>query len=229
MHDDVKSNIYSFGTGQTNKSESETLDAALNEAVDGVAESLREEERKQKELATKRRLTALLGTLLLLVAAVALGMLLLQDIEPAAKKSAAVTVNTATAKPANNEQQVDSEIQTDAPLAVTEPADDVRDVRKRLAGNYLMKLPRGFEWNVRLIALGEDQYRMISDRNLNMLGIYQQEGDRLVMAEPDDQRLTEFQWIITNDNKLELIEQPPAAKTGSNYLGTALTRKSNTE
>ena len=98
-----------------------------------------------------------------------------------------------------------------------------RDDSKLRSGYYTMLLPRGFKWQVELQALGQKRYRLKCKRNLNNLGIYEIQGDLLVMVKPDDKRLTEFQWLITSNDYLKLVAEPHARKTGGNYLGTILT------
>jgi hypothetical protein len=94
-------------------------------------------------------------------------------------------------------------------------------------GEYLMRLPRGAEWQVSLLALEENRFQLTSIRNLNSEGIYILRGQRLIMEEPEDPRLTEFQWLVMGADQLRLIVDPSAAKTGGNYVGTTMERITN--
>ncbi len=89
-----------------------------------------------------------------------------------------------------------------------------------------MTLPAGYEHEITLVEDYPGRYRLLP-RKLNSSGYYEVRGDRLVIVEPDDARLTGFEWKIMNDNTLILIEQPPLGQTGSDYLSATLTRQIN--
>jgi hypothetical protein len=104
----------------------------------------------------------------------------------------------------------------------------------RLEGRWLMTLPAGFEHRVTLEPVGSDRYRLKSIRldsrskgedSLVFAGLYEIRDGRLVIVDPDDDRLTEFQWTIQNPNTLILADQPEAGKTGADYHGATLTRQ----
>jgi len=92
-----------------------------------------------------------------------------------------------------------------------------------LAGQWLMTLPAGYQYETELVDMGENRYRLKGGGSV-FRGLYEVRGDRLVIIQPDDERLTEFQWQIQGDDVLVLVEQPPAGKTGSNDIGAKLTR-----
>lgn len=211
-NNDNRSKIYSFRTGEGSKSESELLDDALAEVVEDVAHSLQGEEEMLQQEATVRRNQRVVAGILVLLLFLGTKMLLTPSSQ---------TETTSVEKPlvAGTRASADSPDNDFVPI--------VESLLK--TGNFRMQLPRGFEWEVRLIALGDRQYRMISKRQLTMLGVYELQGNRLIMVEPDDKRLTEFQWIVSSNDNLELIAEPPATKTGAQYLGTTLSRKTEPE
>lgn len=97
-----------------------------------------------------------------------------------------------------------------------------------LNGNWKIRLPAGAERDVELIRTDNDHYRFLS-KGMVFNGVYQVRSQRLVMDKPDDQFQNKFddkyQWQIQNDKLLVLIDQPPAEKYGSNYLGTKLQKE----
>lgn len=191
------------------------LDQALHSAVEGIANSLREEE--QERIAQQRRRQSMqkyaaVAGLMLIALALYLGV--------AGSPASSLTDQEAPSEVVAMKNEVTSfDIEVKPSLELGSPL--------LSPGNYTMHLPKGFEHEVRLIAMEDRHYRLISKKNLNSLGIYQLEGKRLVMKKPDDKRLTEFQWLITDTDFLELVAEPPAAKTGATYLGATLTRISD--
>ena len=228
INDDQQPDIYSFPRKEAASSESAALDDALLDAVDGIAQSLRNDERSMREEERLRRQKHLLIFGAIFLAAVAVPLVLLslpqsaqkpvEEIASKAPRTRTPAAEIAQATQAKSPRKVD-EVQLNQPGK----AHSHDDSRLR-SGHYTMLLPRGFKRQVELLALGEERYRLKSRRNLNNLGIYEVQGNLLVMVKPDDKRLTEFQWLITNNNSLKLIAEPPARKTGGNYLGTILTR-----
>jgi hypothetical protein len=88
-----------------------------------------------------------------------------------------------------------------------------------LAGEWLVQMPAGFEQPQTITHLDGDRYLL---GRLNHAGVYRLEGDRLIMDEPRDRRLTEFVWRLRADGTLILIAEPPPAKTGASYLGMVM-------
>jgi len=218
-NDDQQPDIYSFRTKEDASSESAALDEALLDTVNGIAQSLRDEERSLRKgaLLRRRRQIAIFGSIF--VATVAVPLFLLSY----PHQFQELATEWTEAPKEKDTRAVDEKLLNS--LRATNTFDDPR----LRSGNFTMLLPRGFEWQVKLLALGNRRYRLTSKRNLNSLGIYELQGDRLVMVEPDDKRLTEFQWLITNRDSLELVAEPPARKTSSTYLGTALSRNLESE
>ncbi len=220
-NDDQQPDIYSFPGKEAASSESIDLDDALLDAVDGLAQSLRDDERSMREEERLRRQRQLLifGAIFLAVVAVPLVLLSLPQSahKPIAEKP--VAEKTATRASRTKTPRNVDEVQLNQPRQTNS-----RDDSKLRSGYYTMLLPRGFKWQVELQALGQKRYRLKCIRNLNNLGIYEIQGNLLVMVKPDDKRLTEFQWLITRNDSLKLVAEPPARKTGGNYLGTTLTR-----
>ncbi len=232
-NDDQQPDIYSFPGKEAASSESEALDDALLDAVDGIAQSLRDDERSMREQERLRRQRQLLifGAIFFATVAVPLVLLSLpqssqkplEEIATKAPRTRTPAAEIAQATQAKTPRKV-GEVQ----LNQSGKANSHDDSRLR-SGYYTMLLPRGFKWQVELIALGEKRYRLISRCGLNNLGIYEIQDNLLVMVKPDDKRLTEFQWLITDNNSLKLVAEPPAGKTGGNYLGTTLTRNPESE
>jgi beta-lactamase regulating signal transducer with metallopeptidase domain len=106
---------------------------------------------------------------------------------------------------------------SDPKSSQTTPARDP----KPQGNGWRMHLPPGFVHEVTLKFLGGNRYRL-GPAWLNSSGVYELRGDRLVMVEPNDARLLGFQWEMHGDGHLALVDQPPLAKTGSNYLGAKL-------
>ncbi len=92
-----------------------------------------------------------------------------------------------------------------------------------LSGDWLLTLPAGFEHQVVLTGLGRNQYRLTPPR-LNMSGVYELRGSGLHLVEPNDPRMTGFQWKAQDQDSLLLHEEPPAGKTGAKYTGATLKR-----
>jgi RNA polymerase sigma factor (sigma-70 family) len=98
-----------------------------------------------------------------------------------------------------------------------------QDVAKQdLTGEWLMHLPAGFTHQVHLTAAGPERYRLAPDR-LNSSGVYELQGDRLVIVDPNDRRLLGFEWQADRAGFV-LVGQPAVEKTGANYLGATLRR-----
>jgi len=205
--------------------ESAALDDALLDAVDGIAHSLREEERAAQKADQMRRQRVNLN-IGLAVALIAIAVPLVLFSSPRLFQADGEQ-KTATEPP----PQTASPPQVVAkPPNIPPTASDAPDASVvLLPGNFTMRLPKGFEWQIRIQSLGNNQYRMLSDRNLNTHGVYALQGNRLVMLKPVDERLTEFEWQITNSDALELVEEPPTRKTGAKYLGTTLIRNPESE
>jgi beta-lactamase regulating signal transducer with metallopeptidase domain len=91
------------------------------------------------------------------------------------------------------------------------------------AGSWLMSLPAGFQHRITLTPVGSNRYRLAPNK-LNSSGIYEVQGDRLVIVAPNDRRLLGFVWEVQSPGRMLLIGQPPISKTGSNYLRATLTR-----
>ena len=103
------------------------------------------------------------------------------------------------------------------------PASGPRDVAG-LEGEWEITLPAGFIRRLSILHLDGARYRI--SRSGNSSGIYELRGDKLVVVEPDDKRLTEFVWHVEDPNRMVLIESPAVSKVGSDYRGAILKRVS---
>jgi hypothetical protein len=89
-----------------------------------------------------------------------------------------------------------------------------------LAGRWLLTLPAGYQYRITLEAAGENRYRFPS---LAFAGVYELKGQKLVMLEPVDKRMTVFDWTINNVNSLTLTDETGAS--GARYAGATLGRQ----
>lgn len=217
MTQDEQPDIVSFPGKEFAASESIALDEALKVAAEGIAQSLRDDELKLQAVKKRQQrwLTAFYIGLLSMVCVLIFSVLLNPQWFQAKERGKSTVSNTttkSTLKRNENSSQLPNPLPSDFKLAT---------------GNFTMRLPGGEEWVVRIIALEDNRFRLISYRNLNSLGFYELRGNRFVMVQPDDPRLTEFQWLVTSNDSLEMIAQPTRGKTGGNYLGTLLSRESD--
>jgi hypothetical protein len=188
-------------------SEDLALDAALASAAKEIAESLQREEDQLQRLQRKQRASYAWIPLVLTVLAVGVVILLLPR-----QDAVDVRDTEPTAMPLTE--------------ATTDPISEIENV-DLFPGDFTLHLPSGFEWQVSLVKLKHDRYEFTSRTGLNCLGVYLMQGNRLQMELPNDPRLTEFQWLVEDGDHLKMVAQPPAAKTGGNYLGATLVRNLN--
>lgn len=92
----------------------------------------------------------------------------------------------------------------------------------QLSGTWEATMPKGFVRPVTVTHLEEDRFLMTSGGSV-FNGIYQWRGDRLVVVQPDDKRMTGLIWKLQN-GRLTLIGEPAGKPTGSSYLGTNMER-----
>ena len=90
-----------------------------------------------------------------------------------------------------------------------------------LDGSWTLTLPAGYTHAIRIDPAGPSRYMI---NRLVFAGVYKLEGDRLMMVEPRDRRLTEFVWELLPGGDLTLVRGPRPGKTGATYLGARLTR-----
>ncbi len=92
----------------------------------------------------------------------------------------------------------------------------------QLSGTWEAKLPKGFVRPITVTHLEEDRFLMTSGGSV-FNGIYQWRGDRLVVVQPDDKRMTGLTWKW-QDGSMTLVGEPTGNPTGSSYLGTKMER-----
>lgn len=182
-----------------------TLDAALASAAREIAESLQREEDQLRQLHRKQRASYAWIPFVLIVLAAGVVVLLLPR------------------KDATDIRQVNRAGATSSVEASTDVEVETENI-DLYPGDFTLHLPSGFEWQVSLVKLKKNRYELTSRNGLNCLGVYLMQGNRLQMELPNDPRLTEFQWLVEDGDHLKMVAQPPAAKTGGNYLGATLTR-----
>jgi beta-lactamase regulating signal transducer with metallopeptidase domain len=91
-----------------------------------------------------------------------------------------------------------------------------------LSGTWQLRLPSGYQHTVTFERLDELHYRL-TPSHFALAGIYELRGERLVIVEPDDRRLTEFEWLVESPQQLRLLE-PAVAENGGRYRGAVLLR-----
>lgn len=94
-----------------------------------------------------------------------------------------------------------------------------------LTGRWLLTMPRGFEYDATLEAAGEVGLYRLRCGALNLQGLYEARGRRLILVKPDHRHLAGLAWEIRNNNALLLTEQPNQAQVGSDYRGATLGRQ----
>lgn len=92
----------------------------------------------------------------------------------------------------------------------------------QLSGAWEATLPKGFVRAVTLTHLEEDRFLLTSGGSV-FNGVYQWQGDRLVVVQPDDKRMIGLTWKW-NDGSMVLVGEPAGTPTGSSYLGTKMER-----
>lgn len=100
------------------------------------------------------------------------------------------------------------------PLPAEQPA------KPDLSGRWLLTLPAGYQYRITLESVGENRYRFPS---LAFAGIYELKGQKLVIVEPVDKRMTVFDWTLNNLNSLTLTDETGAS--GARYVGATLGRQ----
>jgi hypothetical protein len=188
--------------------EDRTLDAALASAAREIAESLQREEDQLQKLQRKQRASYAWIPFVLIVLAAGVLVLLLPR------------------KDAVHDRTVNPVIAASPSKISTDTQAEIQNI-DLYPGDFTLHLPSGFEWQVSLVKLKKNRYELTSRHGLNCLGVYLMQGERLQMELPNDPRLTEFQWLVEDGDHLKMVAQPPAAKTGGNYLGAMLVRNLN--
>lgn len=188
-------------------SEDNALDAALASAAKEIAESLQREEAQLQQLQRRQRASYAWIPFVMIVLAVGVVVLLLPRKDDAEDRDAELLAPPSTEAAIDQDREIDNV--------------------DLFPGDFTLHLPAGFEWQVSLVKLKHGRYELISRTGLNCLGVYLMQGNRLQMELANDPRLTEFQWLVEDGDHLKMVAQPPAAKTGGNYLGATLTRNLN--
>ncbi len=96
------------------------------------------------------------------------------------------------------------------------------DTPPDLSGNWEMTLPAGFRRQTPIEKIDDTRYLIPKIGVLS--GVYEHQGNRLVVVKPNDERLTGFVWEIRDAGSLVLIQSAPVEKIGSDYTGATLRR-----
>lgn len=97
----------------------------------------------------------------------------------------------------------------------------------QLSGAWQATLPSGYVRTVTLTHLEEDRFLLSSGGSV-FNGVYQWQGDRLVVIQPNDKRMKGLTWKW-DDGNMTLIGEPAGKPTGSSYLGTKMERLAKAE
>lgn len=87
---------------------------------------------------------------------------------------------------------------------------------------WLLTLPAGFRYVAVVRPLAEGRFAL--DDAARFSGVYEVRGRQLVLIKPAAPAEWGFVWEFRGPERLTLVGQPPAQKTGANYLGATLTR-----
>jgi hypothetical protein len=205
---DERTRVLRTPAAEKEAAEDRTLDAALASAAREIAESLQREEDQRQKLQRKQRASYVWIPFVLIVLAAGVVVLLLPR------------------KDATDDRAVNPVIAASSSKKLTDTEADIQNI-DLYPGDFTLHLPSGYEWQVSLVKLKKNRYELTSRHGLNCLGVYLMQGERLQMELPNDPRLTEFQWLVEDGDHLKMVAQPPAAKTGGNYLGAILVRNLN--
>lgn len=93
--------------------------------------------------------------------------------------------------------------------------------QRDFSGSWRVFLPAGFEWAVTMKPLDENRYRL-EPGDLTFSGVYEAQGDRLVLVEPTDPNCKGFEWTIRSQYFLTMSKQ--ATSPGADYMGATLFR-----
>ncbi|MDP6442718.1 MAG: hypothetical protein QGG36_09210 [Pirellulaceae bacterium] len=88
-----------------------------------------------------------------------------------------------------------------------------------LQGDWNLEMTAGFVRTARILDMGDSRYRVLSGGVL--AGVYELEKDRLVVVQPDDDRMLGLIWRWDGE-KLLLIDEPANHPTGASYVGAVL-------
>lgn len=94
------------------------------------------------------------------------------------------------------------------------------------SGSWRLLLPAGFEHQVTITSLDDNRYRL-EPRSLNMSGVYEVRGDRLVLVKPREERLKGFEWSVRSPFLMTLVGE--ASNTGATYRDAVLFRSNDTQ
>lgn len=91
-------------------------------------------------------------------------------------------------------------------------------------GEWTMRLPRGFEYRVKLEQREDGLLVMKSQNNLTLLGTFACQKNRLQLVETRESNINDFTWDF-RDGVFVLVDED--LHNGANYVGATLTRVKN--
>lgn len=89
-------------------------------------------------------------------------------------------------------------------------------------GEWEMTLPGGMKYKSPILRMDAQSWQIPNIAGAS--GIYEFQGNALVMLQPDNDRSAKVMWWFENSGKLVLIQAPPVSRTGSDYTGAVLQR-----
>lgn len=96
-----------------------------------------------------------------------------------------------------------------------------RDGGKEWVGTWVMRLPAGFEHQVRIIESEDGILQLDADKNLNSLGTYALIKNQLLLVKPRDESATDdLVWQLNDEGMFVLITDKNRA--GARYIGAVL-------
>lgn len=89
-------------------------------------------------------------------------------------------------------------------------------------GEWEMTLPGGMKYKSPILRMDAQSWQIPNIAGAS--GIYEFQGNTLVMLQPDNDQSVKVMWWFENSGKLVLIQAPPVSRTGSDYTGAILQR-----
>ena len=93
-----------------------------------------------------------------------------------------------------------------------------------LQGHWIYRDPVDQVSDIDITEISKNEFYLKANKNL-LSGVYQKNGDLLVMTKPDNPRAAGFKLRIVNNKELIIIEEPPTSVTGQKHISGELRRE----